>query len=158
MDGNVLTKTASGNVSEPTVENKSNQSNEHKDDSTEKPSDKLQPGNTPSDKLQPGSTPSDSLQPGNTPSDKLQSGNSPSDKLQPGNTPFDKLQPESTPSDKLQPGNMSDNQQNKNDSTGYNHSKFSNPCDEQVQNRQFFSLFCFDLLEDILHLPFFHYT
>ncbi|XP_076089993.1 uncharacterized protein LOC143062025 [Mytilus galloprovincialis] len=202
VDGNVLTKTASGNVSEPTVENKSNQSNEHKHDSTEKPSDKLQPGNTlsdslqpgstPSDKLQPGNTPSDKLQPGNTPSDKLQPGSTPSDKLQPGNTPSDKLQPENAPSDKLQPGNTpsdklqpgntpsdklragntpsdklqpenapsdklqpgntpsdklqpenapsdklqpenapSDNQQNNSDSTGYNHSKFSNPCDEQ---------------------------
>ncbi|XP_063420905.1 myb-like protein V [Mytilus trossulus] len=91
VDDNVPTKKASGNVSEPTVENKSNQSNEHKDDSTEKTSDKLQPGSTPSDKLQSGNT----------------------------------------PSDKLQLGNTSDNQQNKNDSTGYNHSKFSNPCDEQ---------------------------
>ncbi|CAG2192434.1 unnamed protein product [Mytilus edulis] len=131
VDGNVLTKTASGNVSEPTVENKSNQSNEHKDDSTEKPSDKLQPEilrlTVYSQEIFRLTVYSQEilrltvLQPGNTPSDKLQS----------GNTPSDKLQPENTPSDKLQPGNMSDNQQNKNDSTGYNHSKFSNPCDEQ---------------------------
>ncbi|CAC5419694.1 unnamed protein product [Mytilus coruscus] len=109
---NVPTEKASGSVSEPTVENRSNQSNELKSDSTEKPSDQFQPGNTPSDKLQPGNYPSDKLQPGNTPSDKLQ----------PGNTPSYKLQPENAPSD---------NQQNNDDSTGYNRSKFSYPGDEQ---------------------------
>ncbi|XP_052091074.1 general transcriptional corepressor trfA-like isoform X2 [Mytilus californianus] len=119
---NVPTEKASGNVSEPIVENRSNQSNELKNDSTEKPSDQFQPGNTPSYKLQPGNYPSDKLQPGNYPSDKLQPGNTPSDKLQSGNTPSDKLKPENAPSD---------NQQNNDDSTGYNSSKFSNPGDEQ---------------------------
>ncbi|CAC5365400.1 unnamed protein product [Mytilus coruscus] len=61
-DDNVPTEKAIGNDSELTSKDKTNQSNGLKHDSTEKPSDKLQPGNTPSDKSQPENAPSDNQQ------------------------------------------------------------------------------------------------